>query len=158
VTSAYLEADPRSLADARRENGPGRLGQILLIDDDADVRAMLAEMLRRAGYRVIAAPEGEAGMGLLMVWPFDLVITDIEMPRCDGLEFLRWLRSEGPRHLPAIAVSGNGPGGGALYTKASDVAGADLSLAKPVAKRELLAAVGRLIADGRPRADAARDA
>jgi CheY-like chemotaxis protein len=81
-------------------------------------------------------------------------ISDVQLRR-DGLEVLRWLRSEGPRHVPAIAVSGNGPGRGMLYTKASDVAGADVSLAKPVAKRELLAAVGRLIADGRPPADAA---
>lgn len=155
MTSSDLEADPRSLDDARRESGPGRLGRILLIDDDADVRAKMAELLRRASYCVIAAPDGEAGMGLLMTRPFHLVITDIEMPRRDGLEVLRWLRSEGPRHVPAIAVSGNGPGRGMLYTKASDVAGADVSLAKPVAKRELLAAVGRLIADGRPPADAA---
>lgn len=152
MTSSELETDPRSLADADR--GPGRLGRILLVDDDADVRAMLAEMLRRAGYCVIAAPDGEAGIGLLTTRPFHLVITDIEMPRCDGLEVLRWLRTDGPRHLPAIAVSGNGPGRGRLYTMASNVAGADVSLAKPVAKRELLAAVGRLIADGRPPADA----
>lgn len=149
MTSPYLAADRRSLEDVRHERGPGRSGRILLIDDDADVRAMTAELLRRAGYCVVAANDGKAGKGLLLSGPYDLVITDIVMPLCDGLEFLRWLRSAGPAHVPAIAVSGNGPGGGTLYTKASDVAGADVALAKPVPKTELLEAVARLLAHGR---------
>ena len=80
-------------------------GHILLVDDDAEIRRLVAELLGRAGYRVSCAEDGEAAWEAFSANPFDLLITDHEMPRLTGLEFLRRVRVRS-RDLPAIMISG----------------------------------------------------
>jgi len=121
-------------------------GSVLLVDDDEDTRGMLAEMLRRGGFSVRAVPDGLVAIEAIRTASFDAVVTDIVMPRCDGLELLRWLRG-GALSMPLVAISGNGPDRGALYGKAADAMGADLYLPKPVPRDALLSGLDRLIAE-----------
>ena len=83
---------------------------ILLVDDDPAVRGTMAFVLKRAGYRVGCAEDGEAGWHALCADPSDLLITDYEMPKLTGLELLRRVRAVS-RRLPAILMSGRLPQG-----------------------------------------------
>lgn len=155
MTSPYLRADRRSLAELADPAAYGR-GRILLVEDDDALRDMLGEMLRRAGFSVRSVSDGLAAVELLRADAFDAVVSDIVMPRSDGLELLRWLRSTGLR-TPLLAISGNGPDRGELYGKAADIMGADLYLPKPVSREALVAGLDRLIAEDADHPDAARD-
>lgn len=65
---------------------------ILAIDDSATMRALLQATLMRTGYDVTVAPDGEAGFDLAATVPYDLVLTDQNMPRKSGLEVIAALR------------------------------------------------------------------
>ncbi len=94
-------------APAKAED-PGRAapaGQILLVDDDAEIREPIALLLDGAGYCVGCAADGEAAWEALCAARFDLLITDHEMPRLTGVELLRRVRAR-PLDLPAIMISG----------------------------------------------------
>lgn len=66
--------------------------KILIINDEADIRSLLSNILNQEGYRVKAASCGREGVTLFKSAPFDLVITDIRMPEMDGLEVIRQIR------------------------------------------------------------------
>jgi two-component system OmpR family response regulator len=112
----------------------------LVVDDDPDIRDLLAGYLRRHGFRVSAAADGEGMMALLERSAFDLVVLDIMMPGEDGMELCRRLRSgTGDRALtPVIFLT-------ALGETMNRVAGLDLGaddyMSKPFQPRELLARI-----------------
>lgn len=84
-------------------------GRVLIADDDANVRDLLRHSLRRAGYDVVVACDGEEGQEKLEADEFDLVITDARMPRCDGFEFCRSIKSNAvTAHLPVLMVTAFG--------------------------------------------------
>ena len=62
---------------------------ILLVDDDASLRRVLAHHLSEAGYRVLTAVDGKSGLEVFTEEQVDMVITDIQMPEMNGLELLR---------------------------------------------------------------------
>ena len=86
-----LAAPPR-LADA--PGGPG--GDILVVDDEPEVVAMLEEVLARDGHRVVTAPDGVAALELLRERRFDAVLCDLRMPRLDGPGLARELAADRP--------------------------------------------------------------
>lgn len=69
-------------------------GRILVVDDEASMRELLAIMLKREGYTVEEAVDGSRALGLLQTSIFDLVISDIQMPRMTGIELLRKVREQ----------------------------------------------------------------
>ena len=144
-SSAEEPAGPKVPPLAR---GPGGSVRVLLADDDAVAADALADVLRRAGFRVLVANSGRQALRWLATAPFDLLITDIVMPEIDGLDLLRWLIRLQPS-VPAIALSGDGPDQGALYAKAALCIGADVALSKPGDPRTVLAAAHRLAWQGR---------
>jgi DNA-binding response OmpR family regulator len=81
------------------------MSRLLLIDDDAIIREVLATTLARAGHVVIQAEDALAGARLFRAEPADLGITDIVMPNREGIELIIELRREWPT-LPIIAMSG----------------------------------------------------
>ncbi len=69
---------------------------ILLIDDEPDLRVVLEEALRDADHRVTVAGDGAEGMGHVVSRVFDVVITDVRLPKVDGLTLFRRVRQESP--------------------------------------------------------------
>ena len=120
------------------------MANILVIDDDDDVRLMLAQALAKAGHRVIQAQGGNEGSEILSQHPIDLVVTDIVMEDGEGLETIIKLRDSG-NSLPIIAMSGGGRISNYGYLKSASVLGADLVLGKPFGLQNLIDAVDKLL-------------
>src|SRR5690242_7134894 len=99
---------PMAFADwfTRKEMKPSALAQsILLVDDSAFFRNMLAPVLKAAGYRVRTAPNAQEGLSVLHSGQsFDVVLTDIEMPDMNGFEFAEVIRSD--QHLNQMPIIG----------------------------------------------------
>ena len=70
------------------------MGKILVLDDQAVNREFLTELLQYGGHSVLEASEGNAALVLVRVERPDLVIADVLMPKMDGYEFVRQLRSD----------------------------------------------------------------
>ena len=70
--------------------------QVLLIDDEPDLRIALAEALADAGHQVLEAGDGAEGLAILEARPIDVVICDVRLPRMDGLTVLRHVRERRP--------------------------------------------------------------
>ncbi len=81
-------------------------GLILVVDDQIKPRRLLINELEEAGFTVIAASDGEEGWNRFCADDPDLVITDMAMPRCDGVELLRRIRDRS--ETPVIVFSGYG--------------------------------------------------
>ena len=81
---------------------------ILVVDDEPDIAATLAEMLQGAGHRVEVAANGQMAVEMLQRRAYDLILTDTKMPVLDGLELYRWLEQRFPelRHR-VIFVTGD---------------------------------------------------
>lgn len=116
---------------------------ILIIDDEAPIRAMLKQMLEKEGYTVEEAKNGDAGLEFVGHSPIDLVIVDIFMPSKDGLEVILELQKNFP-HIKIIAISG-GSRRGPDYLPIAKKFGAQHFLAKPFGRQELLSAVGSVL-------------
>jgi len=79
---------------------------VLVVDDDPGVAGTVLEVLVREGFDVETATNGRQALDLLMSGrPFDLVITDVRMPKMDGLELLRQIR-KWRKNLPVIVMTG----------------------------------------------------
>jgi two-component system, chemotaxis family, sensor kinase CheA len=101
---------PMAFADwfSRKEMRPSLSAQsVLLVDDSAFFRNMLAPVLKAAGYKVRVAPSAQEGLAALRSGlPFDVVLTDIEMPDMNGFEFAETIRADAHLgSLPIIALS-----------------------------------------------------
>src|SRR5882724_4831199 len=88
----------------------GGVARILVMDDDALLRGALRVALEAAGYEVLEAGDGDAGLRLQREQGADLVLVDIFMPQRDGLEVIRALRAETPQ-TKIVAMSGGGQTG-----------------------------------------------
>ncbi|MCP3404495.1 hybrid sensor histidine kinase/response regulator [Bradyrhizobium sp. CCGB01] len=100
---------PMAFADwfTRKEMKPSMHSQsVLLVDDSAFFRNMLAPVLKAAGYRVRTAPTAQEGLAALRAQTFDVVLTDIEMPDMNGFEFAEVIRSDNNLgSMPIIGLS-----------------------------------------------------
>jgi len=118
-------------------------GHVLVVDDQPDNLDLLEELLSSAGYRVTRAKGGEEALGLVAREIPDTVVLDVMMPRLDGFEVCRRLKSDArTRLIPVVMLT-------ALTDVSSKVrgleAGADDFLNKPVQKDELLTRVRALV-------------
>ena len=115
--------------------------RILLAEDDDSLRGFLARALERAGYEVVACPDGETAVDALDQH-FHVLLTDIVMPGIDGIEVARQAAARQP-HLRIMFITGFA----AVALSAGDRAppGAKV-LAKPVHLREIVAEVERMVA------------
>jgi CheY-like chemotaxis protein len=108
--------------------GDRRPGKILVVEDNADSRDLLSKLLGMSGYEVSSAPDGESGYAAALTHIPDLIITDINMPRMDGIELLTKVRDE--RQLAGTAVLVVTAFGDEAARLAIE-AGADASTSKP---------------------------
>ncbi|WP_143307456.1 response regulator transcription factor [Chitinophaga vietnamensis] len=117
------------------------MARILVIEDEERVGALIRRGLEEQGYEVTLAWDGEAGLKLALGTDFDLVITDIVLPRVNGLELSRAIREARPL-LPILMLT-------ALGTTDDKVegfdAGADDYLVKPFDLRELMVRIRALL-------------
>jgi CheY-like chemotaxis protein len=108
------------------------------MDDEADTRIFIEDILAAAGYDVILAADGLEGMRQYQSTPVDAALVDLFMPRREGLETIKALRQQSP-DFPIIAISGD-----SLALPLLSVAqrlGATEVLQKPFLPEELLEAV-----------------
>jgi DNA-binding NtrC family response regulator len=77
-------------------SGPEEVLDVLLIDDEPDLRASLEESIREAGHRVTVANDGAEGLGQVTSKVFDVIICDVRLPKLDGLTLMRRVRQESP--------------------------------------------------------------
>src|SRR5574340_1100933 len=109
---------------------------ILVVDDDSEIRTLLQEYLTRHGYRVTAVADGPAMQQALEDARFDLVVLDLMLPGEDGMSLCRKLRAHSS--LPVIMLTARGEQGDRI---AGLETGADDYLPKPFNPRELLARI-----------------
>ena len=112
---------------------------IFLVEDDAELRLKLKELLVRSGYEVWEFTNGKDVLEMYQRRRPDLVITDLVMPEKEGLELLLDLRRI-VQNVKCIAMSEAGPAGEA-YLQAARKFGARLTLSKPFSDDEFLGAV-----------------
>jgi DNA-binding response OmpR family regulator len=111
-------------------------GAVLVVDDDPDVRSLVAELLTRAGYRVTEAPNGRDALRVLFDERPDLVVLDVSMPELDG-----WATLERIRELSDVPVVMLSALGAELEKVRALRSGADDYVTKPFGRQELLARV-----------------
>lgn len=117
---------------------------ILIIDDDAALRATVRKILERAGHEVRDAGDGDRGLRIFREEGADLVITDIIMPEKEGIETIQELREADP-DLPILAISGGGRADPSEPLTDARLLGADETLAKPFDVDELRKTVEHLL-------------
>ncbi|MBO0678391.1 SpoIIE family protein phosphatase [Mycolicibacterium sp. S2-37] len=138
------EADPPDgsgtvFTPAATESGTVAPAHILIADDNADMRDYLTSLLSASGYRVSAVSDGQQALETIRAEEPDLVISDVMMPRVDGLELLAALRTDSrTAALPVLLLSARAGQEASIEGLA---AGADDYLVKPFAAAELLARV-----------------
>src|SRR4051812_20937298 len=81
--------------------------QVLIVDDEPNLRKILAAQLSRDGYDVLTAEDGAEGLSILRDHHIDLVVTDLKMPKVDGMELLREALREDPE-LPVVMITAHG--------------------------------------------------
>ncbi|HEX3713639.1 MAG TPA: SpoIIE family protein phosphatase, partial [Trebonia sp.] len=119
--------------------GPVQPARVLVADDNADMRAYLARLLRTAGYQVTTVTDGQAALEAVRASTPDLVISDVMMPRLDGLGLVTALRADArTAAVPALLLSARA---GQDASVEGLRAGADDYLVKPFSAVELLARV-----------------
>ena len=118
------------------------MARVLIVEDEQTDRVILGSIVEGMGHEVYFASDGEQAFKTFMRMSIDVVVTDLHMPRVDGLEFIVALRTLFP-DAPAIAVSGKGP----ELLAAAENKGACVALSKPVDPHELLEAIAKAAAD-----------
>ena len=119
------------------------MARILVVDEDALLRANLSRLLALEGHEVIEADGGERAVELALAGPPDLVLCDLVMPDLDGQEVTRRLRAD-PRTagVPIVIVTGSAS---VASESCADALGADACVTKPFELDHLLAVVSRLL-------------
>jgi two-component system, chemotaxis family, chemotaxis protein CheY len=117
--------------------------KILLVDDSASIRQVAGIALRRAGYETVEAANGKEALGLLDGNKLNLIISDVNMPVMNGIEFLKAVKQHPTSKFTPVVM---------LTTEAGDdlkaqgkAAGAKAWIVKPFQPQTLLDAVSKLI-------------
>jgi two-component system cell cycle response regulator DivK len=117
--------------------------KILLVEDNAATRKLLGDHLRRQSHEVRSVETADEAITLALADRFDLIVMDIQLPGTDGLTAARLLRSNPlTRGVPILAVTAHAMRGDEERILS---AGCDGYAAKPIAYKEFLALVSRLL-------------
>jgi two-component system, OmpR family, phosphate regulon response regulator PhoB len=124
---------------------------ILVVDDEADIRALISESLQREGYSVVECPDGRGALARLVGGGVDLVVLDLGLPSLPGLDVLTELRLT--NDVAVIILSGRGEESDRILGLKL---GADDYLAKPFSPPELVARVESVLRRSRRGTDGRR--
>jgi PAS domain S-box-containing protein len=137
--SGHEEITPASDTGPSPQPGRALPARVLIADDNADMREYLARLLRTAGYQVTTVTDGQAALHAVRGGVPDLVISDVMMPRLDGLGLVAALRADaGTAAVPVLLLSARA---GQEASVEGLSAGADDYMVKPFSAVELLARV-----------------
>lgn len=123
------------------------MARILVIDDEELARFTVREILESAGHEVVEARDGVEGLAMQRAQRCDLVVTDVIMPRKEGVEMIIEMKQEQPA-LRIIAISGGGRTRNLDFLKLAKEFGADKVLAKPFSADDLIGAVRECLLAG----------
>jgi len=137
----------QTAGDGQNSAGTEVTGRILVVDDDPHFLRVLARILSGENFPVTSAAGACDALELLKSAQFDLVISDLRMPECDGLNFLESLRGAG-NTIPVIILTAYGEVD--TYLAAMN-AGATEYLNKPIQSDELLKTVRSCLRSGKNR-------
>ena len=144
---AWLESQrPRNLrpAPATRLPAPATSRpRVLVVDDEASIRDLLAKTLALAEYDVDLAPDGRAALERLRIIPYDLLITDLKMPGVDGLTVIKEARRL-KTDIPVIIITGFSTESSAIEAVNLGVSG---YLTKPFRVPRVLAAAAKALGE-----------
>src|SRR5205807_366804 len=121
----------------------GTRPRVLVVDDEASIRDLLAKTLALAEYEVDVAPDGRSALERMRIYPYDLLIADLKMPGMDGLAVIR----EAKRYksdLPVIIITGFSTESSAIEAVNLGVAG---YLTKPFRVPQVLAAAAKALGE-----------
>jgi CheY-like chemotaxis protein len=117
--------------------------KILIVEDDFDTRYVLSLILKDEGYEVITAADGECALAVATEQKPDLIITDVNMPRLNGVELTRRIRlKQETASMPILAITAYGQ----MTVNTVIEAGASACARKPLVITELLPIVKNLLA------------
>ena len=129
----------------RKTRPPVSKTRILLVDDQPELLYILKFILERSGFHVESAANGREALDLVVAGRhFDLVITDIRMPKMDGHELLRWIR-KWKEDLPVIMITGHSTQKDRLQAVRE---GAFAYITKPLGTKALLRVVRKALKGG----------
>lgn len=119
------------------------MASILVLDDSASMRQMIKTALMDKGHVIVGAANGVQGLKFVKSTPFDLVITDLNMPEMDGLTFIRELRkSPDHRGMPVLFVSTES---NEAFKQQAKAAGATGWVTKPFSSDQLCRVVEKVL-------------
>ena len=113
---------------------------ILIVEDEDFQRIILKKILTDNGYHVIEASNGTDGLEIMRTSKIDLVISDLEMPKMDGVEFTKWVKELNPK-FPVVIITAHASN---FSPKELLNVNVDALLHKPFDKEELLKILQRL--------------
>ncbi len=116
------------------------MARVLIVEDEPTDRVILAKLLERMGHEVYVASDGEEAFKTYLKNSIEIIITDLNMPHVDGLEFIEAVLALFPEAV-IIAVSGKGQ----ILLDEAERAGAFMALSKPVDPQELRKAIAEAV-------------
>lgn len=141
VTKLDVKAAAAEALESRQV--PKKPAELILIDDSISIRKVVGMFLSHAGYHVDVAVDGVDAMEKIRTKAYDLILTDLEMPRMHGYEVITAVRSKGNMvKTPIIVLTSRA--GEKHYSKAMEL-GADDYIVKPVDEETLLQSVRKLL-------------
>jgi excisionase family DNA binding protein len=145
LDSQHLRSHPRPATAAAPTRPPAEATRprVLVVDDEASIRDLLAKTLALAEYDVDVASDGRTALERMRLYPYDLLIADLKMPGMDGLTVIR----EAKRYkaeLPVIIITGFSSESSAIEAVNLGVAG---YLTKPFRVPQVLAAAARALGE-----------
>ena len=121
------------------------MANVIVVDDDDAVRGIIMRIVVAEGHTVRGAPDGAAASKLMSDLAADLIISDVYMPKMDGIEVLIRLQNEFPR-VRIIVMSGGGSIGTRDVLDIAASLGARATLAKPISHSQLRDAIAKALA------------
>ena len=117
--------------------------RVLIAEDEPNIVESLSFMLRRAGYDVASAQDGEAALAGLRSQPAQLLILDLMLPRLNGFEVLKALRADAAlAATPVLVLTAKGQ---QQDRRLAEAIGADAFMTKPFSNREIMEEVRRML-------------
>lgn len=118
--------------------------RILLAEDDVTVSGLITNLLNRHGFYVVHAKDGEEALAIINEQSFDILITDIFMPKVEGIELIEAMSALAPQ-TRILAISSSGRAGFCDFLTLAETVGADYKLKKPFSPIELLSIIQEML-------------